>query len=377
MVATSATAARRKFEEQLARLKKEESELLADRAAKGWAETPAELPEILRLRNEAARLKQTLAAPAMVAAIAEGSVPGSRFERIGDSPVFLRGDYLKHGPIVPRRFPVILAGANQTPLGQRTTGSGRRELADWIAARDNPLTARVQVNRIWLWLFGEGLVRTPDNFGLLAEPPTHPELLDYLASRFVSTGWSTKRLVRELVLSSAYRQSSRGDPAAVRSDPENRLLGRANRKRLDHESIRDALLVVSGLLTGPQGAVGSRRTLYEPLERGRPDVARALFDGPDPLGLVAKRAVTTTAPQALYLMNNPFVARSAETLGRRMATDPALPDTAARVAHAFQLLFGRSPTTEEITIAAEYLKGRSWADLIEVLLWTNEFVYLD
>src|SRR5262249_37593987 len=162
--------------------------------------------------------------------IREGGVPGSNRERIGDAPIYVRGDYRKEGRVVPRRFPAILAGEDQAPLGQRTGGSGRLELADWIASPDNPLTARAIVHRVWQHLMGQGLVRTPDNFGRLGEPPTHPDLLDYLARRFVASGWSVKRLIREVMLSSTYQQGSFADAGVIQADPENRLIGRVSRK---------------------------------------------------------------------------------------------------------------------------------------------------
>src|SRR5262249_37308075 len=143
------------------------------------------------------------------------------------------------GPEVPRQFLEVLAGERRRPFRH---GSGRLELARAIASKDNPLTARVMVNRVWLHLFGVGLVGTPSDFGARSEAPTHPELLDYLACRFMEEGWSVKTLIRLLVLSRTYRQSSRGDPAGVRKDPENRYLGRMNRRRLDFEALRDGLL---------------------------------------------------------------------------------------------------------------------------------------
>src|SRR5262249_2623338 len=154
----------------------------------------------------------------------------------------------------------------QVPLGEKTTGSGRLELASWIASPDNPLTARVMVNRVWLHLFGEGLARTPDNFGMLGERPTHPELLDYLTRSFIASGWSVKSPTGEIGLAGVYQKSSCADKALIRAAPETRLLGRMSRKRLEYEAIRDSILFVSGALP--------RRPLYEPIERGRIDPAR-------------------------------------------------------------------------------------------------------
>src|SRR5262249_24874738 len=158
------------------------------------------------------------------------------WEKIADAPVLIRGDFRREGNIVPRHFPVILAGEKQPRI---TAGSGRLELAAWIAGPENPLTSRVMVNRIWLDLFGEALVRTPDNLGRLGEKPTHPELLDYLATRFVANGRSIKKMIREVVLTDAYRQASFGSPELLKADQDNRLVGRMNRKRLTYESLRD------------------------------------------------------------------------------------------------------------------------------------------
>jgi hypothetical protein len=372
-----ATAAvKTKLQKQVEQLRADEKKLLEDRARRGWRDDPPELTEITRLRGQVADLEKTRPAPPVAIGIREGGVPGSNRERIGDAPVYVRGDHRKEGKVVPRRFPVILAGEDQVPLGRRTAGSGRLELADWIASPDNPLTARVMVNRVWQHLFGAGLVRTPDNFGLLGERPTHPELLDYLAGRFVASGWSVKRLIREIMLSRTYRQTSFADAALLKADPENRLLGRLSRKRLEYEALRDSILAVSGQLT--HGRAGpARRTLYEPVERGRMQPARALFDGPDPLSIVPERAATTTTPQALFLMNNPLVLDAAKRLAERLQQDARLKDDRARVARAYLRLLGRPPSPEETRIGMEYVARSSWSHYLQVLLCTNEFLYLD
>jgi hypothetical protein len=372
-----ATAAvKTKMQKQIEQLRAEEKQLLEDRSRHGWRDDPPELTEIARLRGQVAALEKTRPAPPVAIGIREGGVPGSNRERIGDAAVYIRGDHRKEGKVVPRRFPVILAGEDQVPLGRRTAGSGRRELAEWIASPDNPLTARVMVNRVWQHLFGTGLVRTPDNFGLLGERPTHPELLDYLAGRFVASGWSVKRLIREILLSSTYRQASFADAGLLRADPENRLLGRVSRKRLEYEALRDSILAVSGQLThGREGP--SRRTLYEPVERARMSPARAMFDGPDPLAIVPERAATTTTPQALFLMNNPFVLDAAKRLAERLQQDAGLKDDRSRVIHAYLRLLGRPPSAEETQIGLEYVARSSWAHYLQVLLCTNEFLYLD
>jgi hypothetical protein len=368
--------AKKEMEKRVAQLRADEKKLLEDQARHGWRDDPPELAAAARLRGQAAALEKAKAAPPVAIGIREGGVPGSNRERIGDAPIYVRGDHRQEGRVVPRRFPVILAGADQPPLGQRTRGSGRRELADWIASPDNPLTARVMSNRVWQRLFGQGLVRTPDNFGKLGEPPTHPELLDYLARQFVASGWSVKRLIRAVMLSSTYQQSSFTAPALLQSDPENRLLARVSRKRLEYEALRDSILFISGQLA--RDAVGAgRRTLYEPIERGRVNAPQAMFDGASPLGIVPVRAATTTTPQALFLMNSPLASDAASRLAERLHADARLTDDPARLTQAYLLLLGRPPSPEEAQIGLEYVARSSWAHYLQVLLCTNEFLYLD
>ncbi len=357
---------------QEAKLKGEESSLLKDREAKGWSDNPAELVKALQLRKQVAALTKTKVVPPKTIGIQEGGVPGSNREKIGDVPVHIRGDYRKFGPVVPRRFPLILAGENQVPLGERTKGSGRLELAQWIAAPENPLTARVAVNRTWLHLFGEGLVRTPDNFGLLGERPTQPELLDYLTQRFVSSGWSVKTLIREIALSNVYQQTSFASEALLKADPENRLLGRMSRQRIEYEAVLDSILYVTRQLTGKSA---EKRTLYEPILRSRLDQTRMMFDGPDPLTIMPLRATTTTTTQALFLMNNAFMAQAAEKLAQQLQKHGG--NEQERLTQIYLCLFGRLPNAEEVAIGQAYVARCSWEDYVQVLMCTNEFVYLD
>lgn len=368
--------AKKDMEKRLDQLRAEESKLLEDQVQHGWRDDPPELLAVARLRGEVAALEKTKASPPVAIGIREGGVPGSNRERIGDAPIYVRGDHRKEGPVVPRRFPVILAGEEQPPLGQQTSGSGRRELADWIASPDNPLTARVMCNRVWQHLFGQGLVRTPDNFGRLGEPPTHPQLLDYLARQFVASGWSVKGLIREVMLSSTYQQSSFADAALLQSDPENRLLGRVSRKRVEYEALRDSIQFVSGQLVRDAAAAG-RRTLYEPIERGRVNAPRAMFDGADPLAIVPERTTTTTTPQALFLMNSPLVGDAGQRLAARLQEDASLTDDPARLSRAYLMLLGRPPSPEEVQIGVAYVARSSWSHYLQVLLCTNEFLYLD
>jgi len=362
-------ADRKKLQKEIDALRAVEKKLLAERQRKPWPENPPELDSIARLRERIAVLEKTKIAASSAIGMREGGVPKSRREKIGDVPIYIRGDHRKEGPVVPRRFPVILAGDDQSPLGSRTAGSGRLELADWIAAPANPLTARVMVNRVWQHLFREGLVGTPDNFGSIGDRPTHPELLDYLAQRFVDSKGSVKKLIREIMLSSVYGQSSFATPATLRLDPHNRLLGRMNRKRLEYEALRDSLLFVGGQLGN-----GKARTLYEPILRNRIDAARVMFDGPDPSAIVPERSATTTTSQALYLLNNPLVAESAQRLSDQLQH---LKGDRTRIERAYLQLFARPPRAEEIRIGMEHLSRHSLSDYLHVLLCANEFLYLD
>lgn len=380
----SAATSKKTLTDQADKLKAEQEKLLADQKEKGWDENPAELSEITALRQQVAERRKTKITAPLAVAIADGGVPGSNREKIGDAPVYLRGEYQRAGAIVPRRFPTILAGDQQTPVGQRTKQSGRRELAEWIASADNPLTARVMVNRIWQQLIGRGLVRSLDNFGRLGDRPTHPELLDHLAHRFVTSGWSVKSLVRQIVLSSTYRQASVVAPDTARVDPDNQTLGRMNRRRLTYEELRDSLMLVGGKLavgatasTSLDKGATERRTIYEPLERKKSNVTAAIFDGPDPKAIVPTRAETTTAPQALFLMNNPLVTETARRFAERLTKDASLTTDEQRIERLWLTTLGRPPVAEESETARSFIGRYSWERFIQALLATNEFAYLD
>ena len=238
-----------------------------------------------------------------------------------DPYVFLRGKPGNRGPKRERHFLTCLSPDNKPAPFQH--GSGRRELAEAIASRDNPLTARVWVNRVWGHLFGQGLVDTPSDFGVRGTPPTHPELLDTLACELMDDGWSTKRLIRRIVLSATYRQSSetRADCAAV--DPENRLLWRANRRRLDLEALRDSLLAAAGRLDDKMGGpsvsltdapFSTRRSVYGFIERQNLPAFFRTFDFANPNTHTPERPQTTAPQQALFLMNSPFAIEQATFL---------------------------------------------------------------
>jgi cytochrome c553 len=301
--------------------------------------------------------------------------------------VFLRGNPNLPGEAVPRQFLAVLAGEHRQPF---THGSGRLDLARAIADRHNPLTARVLVNRLWLHHFGAGLVTTPSDFGLRSDPPTHAELLDYLATAFMDGGWSIKKLHRHILLSAVYRQRSDDRPDCRRLDPENRLLWRMNRRRLDFEATRDALLAVSGRLDptvgGPPvkdltGPSARRRTVYGFIDRlNLPGLFRT-FDFPSPDATSPQRADTTVPQQALFLMNNPFITACARSLLHRPEV-ARQHDSEQRVECLYRFLYGRAPTAAERELARHYLAGctdaaAAWERYVQALLLANEFVFID
>jgi hypothetical protein len=315
--------------------------------------------------------------------VQEGGLRYGLFPGFGDARIHVRGSCERLGERVPRHFPRALAGDAQTPI---RSGSGRLELARWLASADNPLTARVLVNRLWQHHFGEGLVRTPSNFGALGSPPTHPELLDYLARRFVDSGWSVKAMHRMMVLSAAYRQACTAGRETLRADPDNLLVGRMNRRRLEAEALRDSLLAVCGGLDtrpgGPADADGQspRRMLYLRASRADRSGFGAVFDGADASIQVERRTVSTVAPQALFLMNSPLVADKVGRLVRRPEV-AAAPNAEERIQALYRILFGRRATGEETAVGRSFLEGPAAAGPLEayaqVLLLSNEFLFVD
>ena len=300
-------------------------------------------------------------------------------------PVYERGDVKAPGKEVPRGFLTVLArDGKRLEFNQGT--SGRLDLAEALVSRDNPLTARVWVNRVWAELFGQPLVATPSNFGALGEKPTHPALLDDLSVRFMEEGhWSLKWLVREIVLSSTYRQSSKVFPSKTAEDPGNKLLWRMNRRRLSIEMWRDALYSASGTLdrtTGGRSFKASdpnsnRRAVYARISRLQLDPLLALFDYPDPNLHSAGRVETTTPLQKLFLMNNPLVAKQAEALAVRIKKDAATADADMIVNQAYEILFARPPQKEELALGQRFLENNELRDYAQALLNTNEFSWLD
>jgi hypothetical protein len=313
--------------------------------------------------------------------------------------VFIRGSHKALGEEVPRRFLEALVGSD----GIRTKyGSGRLELARQMTdPKRNPFVARVMVNRVWHHLFGRGIVASTDNFGVMGEPPTHRELLDYMADRFVGEGWSIKKLVRALVLSQTYRQSSQADSNADAADGENLLLHKTRLRRLQGEAIRDAMLSASGRLNEKMYGPPVPVYLTEFLEgRGRPDASGPLdgdgrrsvyvavrrnflspmmlaFDTPSPFSTVGRRTVSNVPAQALILMNDPFVHQQAERWGRLVAAESGTRDE--KIERMYQTAFARPPRPEELAKARAFVNragDAGWADLAHVLFNLKEFIYL-
>lgn len=303
-----------------------------------------------------------------------------------DLNVHIRGDVTRKGALVNRRFLSVLSDSESQHF---ETGSGRRELADAIADRRNPLTARVFVNRVWSLLIGRPLVGTPSNFGALGQRPTHPELLDDLAARFMDNGWSIKSLHREIVLSSMYRQSSDADGAKQSIDPSNRMLSHMNRRRLDIEQWRDAVLLAAGRLSPslngpsiePEKPEETRRTLYARISRLELNPLLARFDFPDPNAHSDRRVLTTTPLQKLFVLNSPFMLAQAESFVGRLMIEGT--STADRVQRAYALIFNRPATEVELKLGVVFVDENAgdaparWIQYAQVLLASNELLMLD
>jgi len=335
---------------------------------------------------EVEALRKTAPAPVPTACgIQEGGVRYSLYPGIQDVAVHLKGSTTAFGDIVPRRIPSALAGPDGPAIRD---GSGRRELARWLASPENPLTARVMVNRIWQYHFGEGLVRTSSNFGKLGEPATHPELLDWLARRFIESGWSIKAMHRLILASAAWRQSCVAAPEALRVDPDNRLWSRFLRRRLEAEELRDSLLAVSGgldLRTGGQAdknPASLRRMLYMEAKRSSRSSFDVAFDAANPSAIVARRTSSMVAPQALYLMNDPWVLDRIRQLARRAASE----DVDSRIRSAYRLIHGRASGADELELGREFLsRGLStagpalgtWELYVQALVMANEFMFVE
>ena len=300
-----------------------------------------------------------------------------------DMHLALRGNLAKPGELVPRRFLEIVAGKEATPFSD---GSGRREMAEATVHPGNPLTARVMVNRVWAWHFGQALCRTPSNFGILGETPSHPRLLDWLAQRFVSGGWSLKQLHREILLSATWQMSSRFDAQKFAKDGDNRLLWRMNPRKLEVEIWRDSLLAVTGELDRtiggePSDAImnSARRSLYAIISRSgeqlESDAFFRLFDFPAAHATAEKRNTTTVPQQYLFMMNNPFMTKRAAALVRSLQS---IEGDRPRIEEAYERLYGRPVTAAERDVGLEFLNGRPerWNEYAQVLLCAHELIQM-
>ena len=345
------------------------------------------------LRDKLSELKKKVdgfkasspAAPPRAMALADEPTPT-------EPVVFLRGNPQNRGPKVPRQYLEVVATKPRVPFKD---GSGRLELADAIASKDNPLTARVFVNRVWLQHFGKGLVTSPSDFGVRTEPPSHPELLDHLARRFMDGGWSVKKLHRMIVLSNTYRQSSVPNRAAEAADPENRLLARAPRRRLDFEATRDSLLAVAGTLDPTIGGrpvdivaakSSPRRTIYGFIDRQNLPGLFRTFDFASPDISSPQRYETTVPQQALFLLNSPFLLEQSRALLNRPEIDDQT-EPAEKVRMLYRVVLGRDADDDEIRRGEAFVKGAidepnrsqlsAWERFGQALMLTNEFVFVD
>ena len=356
------------------------------------------------LRDELAKLEKAGPTIPTAMGVADGAII--------DAPIHPRGNHTKLGKVVPRHVPVILAKEHAPSFDAKT--SGRLELARSLVQPDHPLTARVMVNRIWRWHFGYGIVRSTDNFGTLGELPSDQHLLDWLALRFMEERWSIKAMHRIIMLSSTYQTSANADPKTKEADPENRLQGRANVRRLEVEAIRDAFLAVGGVLDRSAGGSmlhvknreylfdhtskdttnydSRRRSLYLPVVRNNLYDVFQLFDYPDPAIPSGDRSTTTVAPQALFLMNSDWTMKNCDHLAESLLKEAGL-DDAGRVRRLYLKAYGREATDVETAKALALVRDvdsamqkrevnldrrrvQAWSSLCQVVVSANEFLYL-
>jgi len=375
---------------------------LGDKAETVYSE--AVVADLKTLRENKAAIETAIPAIPEAMSASEGTPQNLR--------IHLRGSHTTLGVEVPRRMPHILTTGQETPI----TGemSGRLKLAEWLTQPNHPLTARVLVNRVWQAHFGEGLVRSPDNFGSLGEKPSHPELLDWLATEFVNSGWSIKSLHRLILNSAVWQQTTDFNNVADTIDPENRLLGRMNRRRLEAEAIRDSMLAIGGDLDLTMGGTllptenrkyvtsttsinidvyeTPRRTIYLPVVRSALNDYLTAFDFGDPSSMSGQRDRTTVAPQSLFLMNSKLVAAQSKNLATSLLASTA--GDHGRIAEAFERFYSRPPAESEVEsslafiasyedslrsrdTAAELLRPMAWQAFCRALMATNEFLYVN
>lgn len=358
-----------------------------------------ETSEAKALREQIQQLEKELKACKEQGPIRPVAMSVSEQDQIEDSPILIRGNTQTRGLLAPRGF-LSVVPSREHAIGSQE--SGRKQLAEWIVDDRNPLPARVTANRIWCWLTGQGIVRTVDNFGSTGELPTHPELLDYLARRLSREDWSVKRLVREIVQSDTYARSSQGTAELVAADPDNRAWGRMNRRRLDAEALRDTMLWAAGNLdltmAGPTIKTGttieydyqfddSRRSIYTPVFRNTLLELFETFDFADPNLSVSRRYQSTTATQALYLLNHPFPRMQARMAAQRLLADSAA-DEEARIELAYGWVLGRAPISQERSAIRDYLHApphggdadlmlNRWTDVFQSLFSSLEMRYLE
>jgi len=346
---------------------------------KADGENKPEEAELKKLQDKLQELKKTI--PAKPAG--EVHVLGENGNK--DMHVAIRGDLRKKGEVAPRQFLTIMTDGSGPVFKE---GSGRKELADSIFEAGKPLASRVMVNRIWQYHFGHGLVRTPSNFGKLGETPSHPGLLDWLAASFEESGWSIKQLHRLILASATYQRSSRFNQENFDKDGDNRLLWRMSPRRMEIEVWRDSLLAVTDELDRKIGGKPTdkifdvkRRTLYTTISRNgdrfASDAFLRLFDFPSPASTAPKRAISTVPQQYLFMLNSPFMIARAKALGARLQSEEK--DDPARIARAYNLLYGRPPTKEETEIGLTFLaeKGAKiprFQQYAQVLLSAHEFI---
>jgi len=363
----------------------------ADPAAKSLPPTAVETSAAAMKKMEAELKKLTEEGPKRDTVQALRERTG---EEMGDIRIHVRGSPHTLGDVAPRGFLSVVPVKNAPSIPQKQ--SGRIELGQWLASRENPLPARVTANRVWHWLFGAGIVRTTDNFGTTGELPSHPQLLDYLATRLSNGGWSIKSLIRQVVLSRTYQQAVSGDSGA-QIDPENRLLWRQNRRRLDAECLRDAMLTMSGQLkieytpgqTFKPGTasdfnyklIDNRRSVYLPAFRNSiPEIFEA-FDFADPSVGTGRRNVSTVAPQALFMLNHPWVSEQAGYAADRLLADSSDLDDAAKLRRIYRQSVGRDPTPGEQRIALEFIgkdgKREAWMQMIQAVFGSVDFRYVE
>jgi hypothetical protein len=388
---------------KLQRLKKllDEAQKSEPAASSSKTHTAAQAPsdELSKLQQSVQKqeallkqLEQDMPQHTQVMAVQDGPVQ--------DLPIHLRGNHLTPSPqTVPRNMPQILTTIHPAP-SLPAQQSGRKELAEWLVSPAHPLTARVMANRLWMWHFGQGLVRSPSNFGLQAEPPTHPALLDYLATELIRQGWSLKAMHRLIMLSATYQMSSQGVAADEERDPENRWWRRSQRRRLEAEALRDAILFAGGQLELRLGDIAAdtestRRALYLPVNRSALYEMFSIFDYVEPGNHIEQRSTTTVPQQALFSMNSSLVIEQAANIARELVP-PRLDATLeleALIGSAFERLFARRPSFQEVRRAKAFWQQidthlthledqrerqlQACAALCRTLLATNEFIYLD